>query len=97
MSNRFTIEDAMTTPSTPARVEGTLDPMLAPEHLRVWTDIVEMCQRGGWASINVASKQRMAAILAVDAALRANADGEGCRASRHTPDPLVGSSVGGDK
>ncbi len=49
------------------------EPMLAPEHLRVWQDIVDMCKRGGWSSINVASKQRMAAIIAVDEALRANA------------------------
>jgi hypothetical protein len=26
-----------------------------------------------------------------------NAEGQGCRASRHALDPLVGSSVGGDK
>lgn len=45
------------------------DPLLSPENIRVWQDIVDMCKRGGWSRINVASKQRMAAILAVDAAL----------------------------
>jgi len=67
------------------------EPMLAPEHLRVWQDIVDMCKRGGWSSINVASKQRMAAIIAVDEALRANT-GAVRPAVAGTHQPLVGHS-----
>ncbi len=42
---------------------------LSPDQLRVWRDIVDLCRDESFTSISVASKQRRAAILAVDAAL----------------------------
>lgn len=45
---------------------------MTPDQLSVWDALVEQCKRGGFSSINVASKARTEAILAVNAALNAD-------------------------